>query len=442
MYQIKDKSMITDDRYYSLINRHLNLRELLPKYNNVFGNEPSSKEHDLELSLLSCAIFMRFVEDLPNEKFYKYINKQISKKSEQIAKKKQIKREDKRPLDDLINVGAIMLSQDEDKLKSFVEKFYDKSSEGYYSNFSQFMRVEQIKDNLLTSVFFMIEKDNICDFSLDIFENRLNKYRADLQKCVSQNNYRLPFYILNTLCKTPTKFFISRLFYNNKALQLKLALKQILEESYENCTDCYLHLVLSNNPPWSDIEYNDKPKFYDWVEPTLPPLTYDEEQLYEIIKRHINVRKSLIQIRRYAKIIISDKTETEIAIFSCAVLIFQKSAIKNEFYSMIENGMVSILMNMAYRHRLWNYVDEKLIQKRVVEYHEDIKQCLSDEPTELPYRSYFYLFNEPLAKEFIQQDFDVSSVTQFSGVLKKIVHEHNEVFERICFDFFMYKKKF
>lgn len=434
--------MIADERYYTLINKYLNLSELLPKYIHVFGKEPLSKEHDLELSLLSCAIFMRFVEDLPNEKFYKYINKQISEKSEQIAKKKQIKQEDKRPLDDLIDLGAIMLRQDEDKLKSFVEKFYDKSSEGYYSNFSQFMRVEQIKGNLLTSVFYMIEKDKICDFSVDIFEKKLNKYRADLQKCVSPNKSDLPFYILNSLFKLPTKTFIDRLFAKKKTVNLKLALNKILTESYENCTDCYLHLVLSNNPPWSDIEYDDKPKFLDWCEPSVPPLTNDEEELYEIIKRHINVRKSLIQNRFFAKSIISDKTETEIAIFSCAVLIFHISSNQNDFYSEIEKGMISILMNMAYRHRLWNYVDEKFIQKRVVEYHEDIKQCLSDEPTELPYRSYYYLFGEPLTKEFIQQDFNDSEVTKFRGLLKEIVHVHNEVFKRICLDFFMYKKKF
>lgn len=417
--------MIADERYYTLINKYLNLSELLPEYFLDFGCESFTNEQNIEHTLLSYAIFIHFVENLPNDKFYTYINEQISVKLQQIANQKNRK-----------------VYGSDIELYSFVDSHFDKSVDGYYSNFNKLINAEEVLGMMVTSFTLMSEKENIFfGLSSDILKKRLNKYRTDLQKCVSPNSNDLPFYILNSLFKLPTKTFIDRLFAKKKTINLKLLLNKILTESYENCIDCYLHLVLSYSPPWIEIVHKE-PEFRDWCEPSVPSLTYDEEQLYEIIKRHINVRKSLIQNRFYAKSIISDKTETEIAIFSCAVLIFHKSSNQNDFYSEIEKGMISILMNMAYRHRLWNYVDEKFIQKRVVEYHEDIKQCLSDEPTELPYRSYYYLFGEPLTKEFIQQDFNDSEVTKFRGLLKEIVHVHNEVFKRICLDFFMYKKKF
>ena len=114
---------------------------------------------------------------------------------------------------------------------------------------------------------------------------------------------------------------------------------------------------------------------------------------------------------------------------------------QNDFYIEIENGMIPILMNMAYSNRLWNHVDTKFIEKRLAEYIEEIKQCLSEEETDLPYKSYYYLFNQPLAKKLIQQDFDDSEVTKFRDVLKKIAHEHSEVFARVCFDFLLFQKR-
>ena len=68
---------MADHRYYTLINKYLNLKELLFEYIQDVGNEPFSNEQNVEFSLLSCAIFMRFVEDLPNDKFYSKIQKPL-----------------------------------------------------------------------------------------------------------------------------------------------------------------------------------------------------------------------------------------------------------------------------------------------------------------------------------------------------------------------------
>ena len=425
---------MADHRYYTLINKYLNLKELLFEYIQDVGNEPFSNEQNVEFSLLSCAIFMRFVEDLPNDKFYAYINKQISEKSRQIEKKQQLTKVDKLPPNDVLDVGAIFNRWDAKILERFVEEFCNKSTEEYYSNFNHFKRVEEIKFKFIISISDLLEKDKICDFSKDILEKRLNKYKSDLQKCVSPKINDLPFYILNFLYKLPTKSFIDRLFGRTKAVKLKHALKQILENSYENSIDCYLNLMLSINPPWR--VFNEP---VDRLPPPVPQLTYTEEELYKIIKSRIHVRKSLIQNRCFEKIIISDEAETEIAILSCAILMFYIPENQNDFYIEIENGMIPILMNMAYSNRLWNHVDTKFIEKRLAEYIEEIKQCLSEEETDLPYKSYYYLFNQPLAKKLIQQDFDDSEVAKFRDVLKKIAHEHSEVFNRVCIDIIHYK---
>ena len=430
---------MADNRYYTLIDKYLNLKE-------DFGEETYSKQQDMELFLLSCAILLHNVKGLtPEELYYAQINTVLPAKSKQIAIDEDIYDEQgflygAFDINSYNSTHVNMNGVDENRLKSFINSHFDKSDKDYYRNFNRFIPLEEVVDNILES--FLLWFDRVGTLNVDFLKERLSEFCNDINNILIDDK-NLPWNTLNSIYHIPTKSFFDRFFAKKKAIKLKFTLTQIMNYSFYPSINCYLELALAfNPPPWR--EFN-KQTYVDILpppvpyEPPVPQLTYTEEELYKIIKSRIHVRKSLIQNRCFAKIIISDEAETEIAILSCAILMFYIPENQNDYYIEIENGMIPILMNMAYSNRLWNHVDSKFIEKRLAEYIEEIKQCLSEEETDLPYKSYYYLFNQPLAKKLIQQDFDDSEVAKFRDVLKKIVHEHSEVFNRVCIDFINYK---
>lgn len=180
----------------------------------------------------------------------------------------------------------------------------------------------------------------------------------------------------------------------------------------------------------------------DWLEPSVPSLNWQQSSLYRIIKNATDVRKTLLKQGYFANELASNKSELEIAILTCAVLSSQSS---NELHvktlQEIDNDIIAILRSIACSCNFF-HINQDFIRKRIFEYQDDLKQCQLEESTFLPFKSYHYIFNQPLATEDIKQiQYDHYTVAKFKEVLIEIVENHKTVYDRffkmhVPFNFF------
>jgi hypothetical protein len=185
-----------------------------------------------------------------------------------------------------------------------------------------------------------------------------------------------------------------------------------------------------------------KSKVLDWLEPSVPKLTWQQQTLYKLIKDHTRVRRLLFQHSYFADELASNKSELEIAILTCVVFSSHNS---NDLHiktlQEIDNDIIAILRSIACSCTFF-HINQDFIRKRIFEYQDDLKQCQSEESTFLPFKSYNYIFNQPLKKEDIKQiQVDDNAVAKFKEVLIEIVENHKTVFDKyskkhVPFNFF------
>jgi hypothetical protein len=173
-----------------------------------------------------------------------------------------------------------------------------------------------------------------------------------------------------------------------------------------------------------------KSKIIDWIERSVPKLTWHQQTLHKLIVDKTRVRRMLFQHGYFAEELASNKAEMEIAILTCAVLSTHKSDnLHAKTLAEVESDIIAILRSIACSCEFY-HIDDTFLRKRMREYQEDINSSISERATELPYKSYHYLFNQPLSEDDVNQHIDDADVIKFKSVLSEIVERHNSYFGR------------